>query len=240
MLGAGPGTAQGFLLQGGTVNCQGLLGYPIPIFPFSLSVLLLVSVFEHFFLSLSLSLSLSGSLPFLSILSFCFLLVSVLFFFSLPLTHLLSLVLLGLSHPLTPLFSQTIPHKTSLPQGIHAGTVLRIRGLVPHNAGRFHVNLLCSEGQDADAALHFNPRMDTSEVVFNSKEQGAWGPEERGKGVPFYRGQPFEVLLIATDDGFKAVVGDSEYHVFRHRMPLARVRLLEVGGDVQLESVRVF
>uniref|UniRef100_G3T845 Galectin n=1 Tax=Loxodonta africana TaxID=9785 RepID=G3T845_LOXAF len=136
--------------------------------------------------------------------------------------------------------SQTIPHKTSLPQGIHAGTVLRIRGLVPHNAGRFHVNLLCSEGQDADAALHFNPRMDTSEVVFNSKEQGAWGPEERGKGVPFYRGQPFEVLLIATDDGFKAVVGDSEYHVFRHRMPLARVRLLEVGGDVQLESVRVF
>ncbi|XP_006871603.1 PREDICTED: galectin-7 [Chrysochloris asiatica] len=136
--------------------------------------------------------------------------------------------------------SFTVPHKTSLPEGIRAGTVLRIRGLVPAKAGRFHVNLLCSEGQDADAALHFNPRMDSSEVVFNTKEQGAWGREERGKGVPFQCGKPFEVLFITTDEGFKAVVGDSEYHLFRHRLPLARVRLLEVGGDVQLESVRVF
>ncbi|XP_004715894.1 galectin-7 [Echinops telfairi] len=136
--------------------------------------------------------------------------------------------------------SMNIPHKTSLPQGIRAGNVLRIRGLVPLNAGRFHVNLLCSEGQDADAALHFNPRLDMSEVVFNSKEKGSWGREERGQGLPFNRGQPFEVLLIATEEGFKAVVGDSEYHHFRHRMPLARVRLLEVGGDVQLQSVRIF
>lgn len=38
----------------------------------------------------------------------------------------------------------------------------------------------------------------------------------------------------------QAVVGDSEYHHFRHRIPPARVRLLEVGGDLQLESVKVF
>ncbi|XP_075393345.1 galectin-7 [Tenrec ecaudatus] len=136
--------------------------------------------------------------------------------------------------------SMNVPHKTSLPEGMRTGTVLRIRGLVPPNAGRFHVNLLCSEGQDADAALHFNPRLDSSEVVFNSKEKGAWGREERGTGLPFNRGQPFEVLLIATEDGFKAVVGDAEYHHFRHRMPLACVRMLEVGGDVQLQSVRIF
>jgi hypothetical protein len=71
------------------------------------------------------------------------------------------------------------------------------------------VNLLCSEDQGADAALHVNPRLDTSEVVFNSKEQGGWGREERGAGMPFQRGQPFEVLLIATDDGFKVRLGDS-------------------------------
>uniref|UniRef100_A0A2K5VN53 Galectin n=1 Tax=Macaca fascicularis TaxID=9541 RepID=A0A2K5VN53_MACFA len=125
------------------------------------------------------------------------------------------------------------PHKSLLPEGICPGTVLRIRGLVPPNAGRFHVNLLCGEEQDSDAALHFNPRLDTSEVVFNSKEQGSWGREERW-------GQPFEVLIIASDDGFKAVVGDAQYHHFRHRLPLARVRLVEVGGDVQLDSVKIF
>uniref|UniRef100_A0A2K6F066 Galectin n=1 Tax=Propithecus coquereli TaxID=379532 RepID=A0A2K6F066_PROCO len=100
-------------------------------------------------------------------------------------------------------------NKTSLPEGLRPGTVLRLRGFVPDKAGRFHVNLLCSEEQGADAALHFNPRLDESAVVFNSLEQGA-------------------------------VVGDAPFHHFRHRMPLARVRLVEVGGDVQLESLKIF
>ncbi|XP_026303486.1 galectin-7-like [Piliocolobus tephrosceles] len=156
-------------------------------------------------------------------------------------THLLppSSVSPAHSGPCIP-FLQNIPHKSSLPEGIRPGTVLRIRGLVPPNASRFHVNLLCGEEEGSDAALHFNPRLDTSEVVFNSKEQGSWGREERGPGVPFQRGQPFEVLIIASDDGFKAVVGDAQYHHFRHRLPLARVRLVEVGGDVQLDSVKIF
>ncbi|XP_042524098.1 galectin-7 [Dipodomys spectabilis] len=136
--------------------------------------------------------------------------------------------------------SSTVPHKTSLPDGLRTGTVMRIRGIVPDKASRFHVNLLCSEDQGADAALHFNPRLDTSEVVFNSMEQGKWGTEERGAGVPFQRGQPFEVLLITAEDGFKAVVGDTPYHNFRHRMPLTRVRAVEVSGDVLLDSVRIF
>ena len=68
---------------------------------------------------------------------------------------------------------------------------------------RFYVNLLCSEEPGSDAALHFNPRLDESTVVFNSLERGTWGAEERGSGIPFQRGQPFDVLLIATEDGFK-------------------------------------
>lgn len=68
---------------------------------------------------------------------------------------------------------------------------------------RFHVNLLCGEEEGAEAALHFNPRLDESTVVFNTKERGGWGQEERGRGLPFQRGQPFDVLLIATEEGFK-------------------------------------
>uniref|UniRef100_A0A2K6LXS3 Galectin n=1 Tax=Rhinopithecus bieti TaxID=61621 RepID=A0A2K6LXS3_RHIBE len=107
-------------------------------------------------------------------------------------------------------------------------TVLGLALTATIPTSRFHVNLLCGEEQGSDA------------VVFNSKEQGSWGREERGPGVPFQRGQPFEVLIIASDDGFKAVVGDAQYHHFRHRLPLARVRLVEVGGDVQLDSVKIF
>ncbi|KAM7059529.1 galectin-7 isoform 2-T3 [Molossus nigricans] len=136
--------------------------------------------------------------------------------------------------------SSNVPHKTSLPEGVRVGTVMRIRGVVPDKAGRFHVNLLCSDQEGAEAALHFNPRMDESVVVFNTKEGGTWGKEERGRGLPFQRGQPFDLLLISAPEGFKAVVGDSEFHLFRYRIPAERVRLLEVGGDLQLESVKVF
>ena len=65
------------------------------------------------------------------------------------------------------------------------------------------MNLLCSEEPGSDAALHFNPRLDESTVVFNTLERGTWGAEERGSGIPFQRGQPFDVLLIATEEGFK-------------------------------------
>ncbi|XDA83356.1 hypothetical protein R6Z07F_013246 [Ovis aries] len=136
--------------------------------------------------------------------------------------------------------SFNVPHKTTLPEGIRVGTVLRIRGLVPDKAGRFYVNLLCSEEPGSDAALHFNPRLDESTVVFNTLERGTWGAEERGSGIPFQRGQPFDVLLIATEEGFKAVIADSEYHHFRYRIPPGRVRALEVGGDLQLELVKIF
>lgn len=65
------------------------------------------------------------------------------------------------------------------------------------------MNLLCSEAPGSEAALHFNPRLDQSTVVFNTLEQGTWGQEERGSGIPFQHGQPFEVFLIATEEGFK-------------------------------------
>ncbi|XP_019521806.1 PREDICTED: galectin-7-like isoform X1 [Hipposideros armiger] len=133
-----------------------------------------------------------------------------------------------------------VPHKTSLPEGIRIGTVMRIRGVVPEKAGRFYVNLLCSEEEGSEAALHFNPRLDESVVVFNTKKGGTWGQEERGRGIPFQRGQPFDVLLITTEKGFKAVVGDSEYHHFLYRIQPEHVRVMEVGGDLQLESVKIF
>ncbi|XP_032982963.1 galectin-7 [Rhinolophus ferrumequinum] len=136
--------------------------------------------------------------------------------------------------------SSNVPHKTSLPEGVRVGTVMRIRGVVPDKAGRFHVNLLCSDEKDADAALHFNPRLDQSVVVFNTKERGTWGKEERGHGFPFQRGQPFDVLLISTKEGFKVVVEDSEFHNFHYRIQPEHVRVMEVGGDLQLESVKIF
>uniref|UniRef100_H0WMF5 Galectin n=1 Tax=Otolemur garnettii TaxID=30611 RepID=H0WMF5_OTOGA len=132
--------------------------------------------------------------------------------------------------------SSNIPHKTTLPEGIRPGTVLRIRGFVPDQAGR---NLMCSFSCPVPLWLRF-PRPPKCVEFQTLKTQRAQEHSDFGLGGPFQRGQPFEVLLIATEDGFKAVIGDAQYHHFRHRLPLARVRLVEVGGDVKLESLKIF
>ena len=45
---------------------------------------------------------------------------------------------------------------------------------------------------------------------------------------------------LSTPSPLQAVIADSEYHHFRYRIPPGRVRALEVGGDLQLELVKIF
>ncbi|XP_026935267.1 galectin-7-like [Sagmatias obliquidens] len=133
-----------------------------------------------------------------------------------------------------------VPYRTSLAKSFEVGTVLRIRGLVPEDAKRFYINLLCSDDPDSDIVLHFNPRLDESSVVMNTWKCGEWGLEELGFGPSFQRGESFDMLIIAEEKGFQVVIGDEEYHQFSYRLPPQRALWMEVGGDVQLEFVKLF
>ena len=67
-----------------------------------------------------------------------------------------------------------------VPGGLNPGSQIIVRGRVLPDETRFAINLKCGEDDDADIALHFNPRNDDGEtVVRNTFQGGAWQEEER-------------------------------------------------------------
>ncbi len=53
-----------------------------------------------------------------------------------------------------------------------------------------------------DIVLHVNPRVNDRQLVLNSAPGGNWGGEER-KPLNISRGQPFTLIIMVTEQGFK-------------------------------------
>lgn len=66
--------------------------------------------------------------------------------------------------------------------------------------------------------------------------RGSWLLGSQGAGPR----RPGQAGCDADPCARQTVVGDAEFHHFRYRVPPERVRLMEVGGDLQLESVKIF
>ena len=64
---------------------------------------------------------------------------------------------------------------------------------------RFEVNLANRRG---DIVLHVNPRVGDRQLVLNSAPGGNWGQEER-KPVRLANGEPFTLIIMVTEQGFK-------------------------------------
>lgn len=69
---------------------------------------------------------------------------------------------------------------------------------------RFAVNFTVGQGPGADVAFHFNPRFDGwDKVVFNTKQDGKWGGEERKRSMPFRKGASFELVFMVLAEHYK-------------------------------------
>ncbi|XP_026198000.1 galectin-6-like isoform X2 [Anabas testudineus] len=139
-----------------------------------------------------------------------------------------------------PVYNPTIPYLTPIGGGLREGMSIYVHGTVPENTTRFYMNLLCGESESSDVAFHFNPRFDGwDKVVFNSCQNGFWEAEEKIHHMPFHRGRVFEMVITATSHGYKVKVNGKEFHHFKHRVPMERVRALYIAGDVLIETVNV-
>uniref|UniRef100_A0A8U7N6C5 Uncharacterized protein n=1 Tax=Corvus moneduloides TaxID=1196302 RepID=A0A8U7N6C5_CORMO len=145
------------------------------------------------------------------------------------------------SFPSPPPFlpPQTVPFIATIPGGLFPKKTIVIKGFIPHDAGRFHINLRAGPG--GDVVLHLNPRMDEGgAVVRNAFLGGCWGEEERDISCchPFQRGRYFDLSIRCGNHRFKVFAEGQPLLEFRHRVPCGpHVDVLEIEGDVVLSYV---
>lgn len=131
---------------------------------------------------------------------------------------------------------------TILHNNFPPGSMLQLRGSLFDEINRFSINL---EGPEVkrqrhkleteitDIPFHFNVRFDENTVVCNTMTYGTWGVEER-HGLPLAPGQDFTIKIICDEQGFKVLVNEKSYCVFKHRLGPESIASVRVKGPMKL------
>ncbi|KAJ8280295.1 hypothetical protein GJAV_G00052870 [Gymnothorax javanicus] len=133
----------------------------------------------------------------------------------------------------------SIPFVGPITGGLSPGACLVFQGTVHDTIDRFHINLRCGQIRCSDIALHFNPRFKHCEVVVMNIYRHGWKREERVQKMPFTKGGSFELVFVITPEGYQVLVNGSFFYLFKHRIPVQRVRAIEIGGAVSIQSVNI-
>jgi hypothetical protein len=122
-------------------------------------------------------------------------------------------------------------------KGFLPGSTITIDIALPAEPDRFSLNL---EGKGL-IAFHFNPRFAISQVVRNTKRNGAWGLEERDGVFPFRPLYKYSVKIECTDTHFITTVSiqrKSFTFKYRHRVLPRFITNFSADGDVSISGIR--
>uniref|UniRef100_A0A3B4C010 Galectin n=1 Tax=Pygocentrus nattereri TaxID=42514 RepID=A0A3B4C010_PYGNA len=136
-----------------------------------------------------------------------------------------------------PVCSPIKPYVYSITGGLRAGLILFFQGVVPSDAKRFEINLKTGPKDGDDVAFHFNPCFrETRPVVrFSFINRQRENPEETPEG-PFSKGGAFDICMAINPEGYKVIVNGHRFCVFSHCIPLEKVSVLNIGGDVFMNT----
>lgn len=97
---------------------------------------------------------------------------------------------------------------------------------------RLQINIQCGPATNPrdDVALHLSLRPKEACLVRNHWRNRAWGTEERYGNLNIRIGQPFDILVLAEYGQYKIAINGAHFCTFTHRIPLDRVRFVDVSG----------
>ncbi|XP_035240194.1 uncharacterized protein LOC118209143 [Anguilla anguilla] len=135
--------------------------------------------------------------------------------------------------------TEAIQAEAPIPGSLKAGTTLTLLGTIPEETKSFSINLQCGEAAGCDTAFHFNPKFETSEVEFNTFRNGSWEEAEKVDNMPFTQGKEFELTYIITAEGYQVNVNGAEFYLFKHRISVEQVKVLQIAGDVSVTAINI-
>uniref|UniRef100_A0A0L8FVV4 Galectin n=1 Tax=Octopus bimaculoides TaxID=37653 RepID=A0A0L8FVV4_OCTBM len=136
---------------------------------------------------------------------------------------------------------QCIPYVGEIPGGLQCGTLITIQGQTSHHHSRFSINFCSSPISEPlpDTILHVDLRFNDFCIVRNSLYWGSWGSEERDGCFPLRKGELFEAVILAENNGFKIAFNGKHFAYFARRYPLCLGRFLIIKGHVHINFIRI-
>lgn len=115
------------------------------------------------------------------------------------------------------------------------GTTLKLKGRIANDCDGFAINL----GHSADNLdLHFNPRFNENTIVFNHKEGGHWGQEQRENHLCFNRGDEVKISVTFENDEFEVKLPDGHQLSFPNRRGASHLSYMSVEGGLSITSIK--
>ncbi|KAH3828777.1 hypothetical protein DPMN_130760 [Dreissena polymorpha] len=131
------------------------------------------------------------------------------------------------------------PYVGPISVGMTDGATIHVRGTTERHHAGFLISLQCGGSTDprSDCALAFNPRFNEKQVVRNSLQSSAWGPEERHGGFPFRHGASVNVSIVVHAGHYTVKVDGNYFCDYNHRIPLHRVSHISVEQGIRISEI---
>ncbi|XP_060546020.1 uncharacterized protein LOC117658627 isoform X2 [Pantherophis guttatus] len=134
--------------------------------------------------------------------------------------------------------NMALPYHQSVSGGLRPGMSVYVQGAVPKHPKRFEVNFACGQHDGTNIAFHFKIYFNWQKTVLNTFQAGRWGHEEHHE-IPFQKGEDFEVIFIVNEAKYQILVNKKPFCIYMHRIPPQNVKVINVKGDMELQSLNV-
>ncbi|XP_060717027.1 cytolytic toxin-alpha-like [Tachysurus vachellii] len=128
----------------------------------------------------------------------------------------------------------TLLYTEKIPGGLREGKAFYFQGVVFSNSKSFTLDF---ETNESDIAFHFRPWFNKY-ICCNSFVNKNWQTEEHVQ-CNFSKGSAFDIFVVIKTAGYEVYVNGQKSLLFNHRIPMAKVNVVMIHGDVKMNIVGI-